>query len=331
MHPLRFQPLLRRYLWGGTRLGADLRKPVGDDPQAAESWELVDLEGDQSVVSHGKLAGTTLGEIVRHHPAALFGRHHRDTPGGIPRFPLLLKFLDTAAPLSVQVHPNDAQGSLLSPPSLGKTEAWVILAAEAGSKIYAGLKRGFDRDALAREVARGTCELCLHSFEPRAGDCVYLPAGAVHALGAGILLAEIQQTSDITYRLYDWNRVGPDGKSRALHIEESLAVIDFERGPVHPQSPVEVVIEPPVTGVRRERLATSEKFVIDRWQLNAPARIGGDDRFHILAVLEGAVDVEGDETTEPLHRGQSILIPASLGAIEVFPRPSAVLLDSFQP
>src|SRR5690606_25050283 len=124
-----------------------------------------------------------------------------------PRFPLLFKLLDAQKTLSVQVHPDDRRAALLNPPDYGKTEAWVVLDAEPGSLIYAGLKRGFDRHALAREIARGTVELCLHRFEPQPGDCVFIPAGVVHALGTGLLIAEIQQSSDTTYRLFDWNRV----------------------------------------------------------------------------------------------------------------------------
>ena len=149
----------------------------------------------------------------------------------------MFKFLDAQKTLSVQVHPNDDQAARLDPPDLGKTEAWVVLAAEPGSRIYAGLKRGFDRHALEREVHRGTCELCLHSFEPQPGDCVFIPAGTVHALGAGLVVAEIQQASDTTFRLFDWNRVDRDGKPRPLHIRESLDTINYLRGQVQPQTP----------------------------------------------------------------------------------------------
>ena len=214
LYPLRFEPIFRRYLWGGRRLGTVLGKPIGEGSDYAESWEVVDHGADQSRVAFGPLAGTTLGELVREHGHELLGRHHPQ-----PQFPLLIKLLDAQQKLSVQVHPNDEQAARLDTPDYGKTEAWVVLAAEPGSRIYAGLKRGFDRPALERELNRGTCELCLHHFEPRVGDCVFLPAGTVHALGGGLLIAEVQQSSDTTYRLFDWNRVGPDGRPRALHIE----------------------------------------------------------------------------------------------------------------
>ncbi len=160
--PLRFQPLFRQYLWGGRRLGTVLHKPIGEDDDYAESWEVVDHGEDQSVVAYGELAGQTLHQLVQEHTSELFGR---DAP--CHQFPLLFKLLDANQQLSVQVHPNDAQAAGLDPPDLGKTEAWFVLAAEPGSKIYAGLKGGFDRAALAREIANQTTELCLHEIHPR--------------------------------------------------------------------------------------------------------------------------------------------------------------------
>jgi len=196
MHPLPLAPVYRRYLWGGRRfatlLGREL--PPGDD--FAESWELVDRAADQSRVAAGPLAGTTLGELVRDRCRELLGRH-------APRaaFPLLFKFLDACRDLSVQVHPDDARAARLVPPDLGKTEAWYVIDAAAGSRIYAGLRDGVDRAALAAAVRAGRCSDVLHSFEPQPGDCVFIPAGTVHALGAGLVIAEIQECSDVTYRL----------------------------------------------------------------------------------------------------------------------------------
>lgn len=319
LYPLRFAPLFRRYLWGGRRLASELGKPLGEGDDYAESWEICDRGSDQSVVCAGPLAGTSLAHLVAERPRELYGER---PPAG--RFPLLLKFLDAQQTLSVQVHPADAQAALLTPPDLGKTEAWVILAAAPGSKVYAGLKRGFDRAAVERELARGTVELCLHTFEPSPGDCLFLPAGAVHALGAGLLVAEIQQSSDTTYRLFDWNRHGPDGQPRTLHLEQGLGVIDFELGPVGPQRPQ------PTERAEVERLVDCDKFVLDRWRLDRPAPVAGDGRCHLLAVLEGAVEVAGDPSGQPLAKGHSLLLPASVGAVTLAPTPSGVtLLDAW--
>ncbi|HEY2881416.1 MAG TPA: type I phosphomannose isomerase catalytic subunit [Pirellulales bacterium] len=318
--PLRFAPLLRRYLWGGRKLGTLLGKNIGEGNDYAESWELVDRGADQSVVLGGPLAGKTLADLVQNHGEELLGPHHPQS-----RFPLLFKFLDCEKTLSVQVHPNDAQAAQLNPPDFGKTEAWVVLDAAPGSLIYAGLKRGFDRAALAREVHRGTCELCLHKFEPRPGDCLFLPAGAVHALGAGLVIAEIQQSSDVTFRLFDWNRVGADGQPRPLHVEQALEAIDYSLGPINPLQPQ------PADELYIQRLAACDKFVLDRWALDRPQPIGGDGRFHLLAMLSGAVSVGGDPTGQPLTLGQTMLLPAAHPPCQLVPQPQATLLDIYLP
>jgi mannose-6-phosphate isomerase len=320
LYPLRFRPLFRRYLWGGRRLETVLGKQLGEGTDYAESWEVVDHGDDQSVVADGPLAGTTLGDLVAQHGKQLLGRHHPQS-----RFPLLFKFLDANRDLSVQVHPDDEAAAKLDPPDLGKTEAWVILHADPGSRIYAGLKRGFDRAALEREVHRGTTELCLHRFDPQAGDCVFIPAGTVHALGTGLVVAEIQQASDTTFRLFDWNRIGPDGKPRALHVQQALDAIDYDSGPVKPQTPQ------PTGRTHVSRLVHCDKFVLERWQFDGREPIGGDDRFHILSVIHGEVVVAGDPTDKPLATGQTMLLPASIGPVELSTIGPSLLLDMYLP
>jgi mannose-6-phosphate isomerase len=297
-----------------------LGKRLGQGEHYAESWEVVDHGDDQSRVAGGPLQGVALGELVRCDGKELLGRAHPQRS-----FPLLFKFLDAQRSLSVQVHPNDEQAAHLKPPDLGKTEAWVVLHAEPGSLIYAGLKRGFDRPALEREVNRGTTELCLHRFEPAPGDCVFIPAGTVHALGAGLVVAEIQQASDTTFRLFDWNRVGPDGKQRPLHVREALDTIDYSAGPVAPQKPQ------PIDDPRRQRLVECDKFILDRWRFRGTTTIGGDGRFHIVAGLEGAAIVAGDQAGRPLAKGETILLPALCGAVEVAAVQETVLLDAYLP
>ncbi|MFW6169501.1 MAG: type I phosphomannose isomerase catalytic subunit [Planctomycetota bacterium] len=319
-YPLRFKPILRRYLWGGRRLETVLGKPLPPGNDYAESWELVDHGADQSVVRSGPLGGATLHELVCRHGPALLGRHAPQ-----PQFPLLFKFLDAQKYLSVQVHPNDEQAACLSPPDHGKTEAWVVLHAEPGSRIYAGLKPGVDRTTLRDAIAAGTAEQCLHGVQPSVGDCLLIPAGTVHALGAGLVIAEIQQSSDTTYRLYDWNRVGPDGQPRRLHVEEALAVIDFEAGPVSPRS-----AESASAG-HVQRLVTCDKFVVDRRQLDAPHSIAGDQRCHLLVPLQGSLNVERDAAPAALRPGQTSLVPAAAGPLRVSPRDSATLLDIYLP
>ena len=318
--PLRFQPLLRRYVWGNRRLETHLGKRLGPGDDYAESWEICDHGPEQSVVLAGPAAGATLGELVRCRAAEIFGRLPPE-----PQFPLLLKFLDAARPLSVQVHPNDSQATRLDPPDRGKTEAWVILAAEPDSTIYAGLRPGVTRQALADALRNGTCAELLHRFQPRPGDCLFLPAGIVHALGQGLLVAEIQQSSDVTFRLFDWNRLGADGKPRPLHVEQGLEVVDFGRGPIDPQPPQ------PTDRSWVSRLVTCEKFILERWEFAHAETAGGDGRFHVLCVLEGAVRVQGDPAPGPLLRGQTALLPGAAGAVRLAPLGRTVLLDAFLP
>lgn len=329
--PLRFRPLFRRYLWGGRRLGAWLGKPIGAESDYAESWELVDHGADQSVVAAGPQEGATLGELLASRADELIGRQAERLPrvalgGGCamrPQFPLLVKFLDAHQNLSVQVHPNDAQAACRMPPDLGKTEAWVVLHREPGAKIYAGLKRGLDRQAFEREVHRGMTESCLHQFEPNVGDCIFIPAGTVHALGAGLVVAEIQQSSDTTFRIFDWNRVGPDGKPRPLHLREALDVIDFVSGPVQP------CVAAKTADASRERLVACDKFTLDRWRWEgaATASVGGDGGCRLLVVVAGEVRVAGDPTGGSLRTGETMLLPASLGPVPVETGGAAALLE----
>jgi len=320
LYPLRFRPIFRQSIWGGRRLKTSLGKSIGDGNDFAESWEIVDHGADQSVVRTGTFEGMSLGELVVRHGQELLGRHHPR-----PRFPLLLKFLDAHRDLSVQVHPNDKQGSQLDPPDLGKTEAWVILEAEPGSKVYAGLSGGVGPDELRQAIGKGMTESCLHQVEVKPGDCLFIPAGTVHALGSGLVVFEVQQASDATYRLFDWNRVDADGKPRQLHIEEAMGVINFDYGPVDPVSPLasedlDVV-----------RLVNCDKFVLDRWSFNRRGTIPDDQRCHLLAVLSGSVTVEQDASGAPLTRGQTMLVPASCGELTIATDESTVLLDMYLP
>lgn len=336
LYPLHFRPLFRQYLWGGRRLETVLCKSIGPGDHFAESWELVDHGPDQSVVESGPLAGATLGELVATRGPELLGRHHPQ-----PRFPLLVKFLDARETLSVQVHPDDAAAAKAVPPDSGKTEAWVVLAAEPGATIYAGLKPGVDRRQLAAAIGQGTCADCLHSFQPQPGDCVFLPAGTVHALGAGLLVAEIQQASDITYRLFDWNRVGPDGKARALHVEQGLAVIDYGRGPVascvpRPSRPCSK--DAPRSNTAETavahgavRLVECDKFVLDRWEIDAPQAIQCNGRCRVVVVLEGAMEIAGDPAGAALARGGTVLLPACLGDVRLNPLGRTVFLEASLP
>lgn len=315
LYPLRFHPILRRYLWGGRRL-AQLGKPIGDQT-CAESWEICDRDDDQSVVAEGPLAGSTLRKLIETRGPELLGARSREA-----RFPLLIKLLDTEQPLSVQVHPDDRQAAALDPPERGKTEAWVVLDAKPGSFLLAGLKRGFDRQAFARELHRGTAELCLARFEPRAGDCFFIPAGTVHALGPGLLVAEVQQSSDVTYRLWDWNRVDAEGRSRELHLAAGLAAVDDRLAPTGPVDPQ------PTDHAACQRLVDSDYFRIDRWTLTEPLELSLEDHFRVLLVVGGAVSIEwAANKSYPARQGETYLLPACLERVRIAPHPDAVALE----
>ena len=317
--PLVLGPIYRRYLWGGRRFatafGRDL--PAGED--FAESWELVDRSQDQSLVAAGPLAGTPLGELVRTRGRELFGR----SAGG-REFPLLFKFLDAHRVLSVQVHPDDARAARLDPPDRGKTEAWYVVAAEPGSLIYAGLREGVDQSTLAAAIRAGTCAEVLHAFEPVAGDCVFIPAGTVHAIGAGLLVAEIQQSSDVTYRLFDWNRTGPDGQPRPLHVEAGVEAVS-RFGPVLPTR------GQPTADPAVRRLVDGEFFILDEVCPGDSWLADSEGRCQFLAVLTGGIHLPARWSQPALGPGGCLLLPASAGAQELTADPGTRLLRVILP
>jgi mannose-6-phosphate isomerase len=322
LHPLRFEPIFKRLIWGGRRLSTVLHKPIGEGSEYAESWEISDHRADVSRVADGRFAGSTLRDLVRDHGKDLFG----PAVGCRDQFPLLVKFIDAQRDLSVQVHPDDARGRRLADDN-GKTETWVVVHAEPGSRIYAGLKPGTDRAGMAAAIEAGTVESLLHWFPARAGDCILIPAGTVHAIGAGVVLAEVQQMSDATFRLHDWGRTGPDGQPRRLHTAEALESIDFEAGPIAPMA----TSAEPMPGGSRERLARSDYFALDRLTLEGPSTIGEPDRFTIVLGLGGEVDVHSGDSSVALELGQTLLLPASIGPCQVVPRGRATLLTCIVP
>jgi mannose-6-phosphate isomerase len=323
LYPLRFTPILRRLIWGGRRLGTVLHKPIGDASDYAESWEISDYRDAVSIVENGSLAGSTIRELIQWYGSGLLGR----ALGSRDQFPLLVKYIDAHQDLSVQVHPDDAKGRRLAGDS-GKTETWVILEADPGSVIYAGLKRGTGRSEFADAIRSGRVEPFLHRVEPKTGDCILIESGTVHAIGAGVLLAEIQQTSDATFRVYDWGRVGPDGKPRTLHIEQALEAIDLERGPVEPITPR---IEPLSGGGNREHLSRSAYFSLERLNVSQSTPVGQPDRFTILMSLAGAFELQHRAESTRVEFGQTVLIPAELSACEVVPQGETRILTCVVP
>ena len=324
VYPLRFAPVLKHYTWGGRRLAARLGRDAPAGP-LAESWEISAHANGPTPVTAGPLAGADLAELLGRMGLDLVGRRNAAAIER-RRFPLLVKLLDAAEWLSVQVHPDD-RWALARENDQGKTEMWVVLEADPGAELIFGFEPGVDRDAFAEAIEGGEAERWLHRAPVARGDVFFLRPGTVHALGPGILLAEIQQSSDVTYRVFDWNRGQPD---RPLHLDRALAVLDFRIVRPGPAVPVTRVGD----GWVDETLATCPHFETRRLRLGRGAVWRGDcdgETFEIWGALEGSAALAwsgGEETLEPI---EWTLLPASLGEFELRAEASATLLRALTP
>jgi mannose-6-phosphate isomerase len=303
--PFRFVPFLRPMVWGGRRLGESLGKKLETGERYGESWELSDHPLHRSVVAEGPFAGQTLHDLMTRDPEGLLGSGAQSTS----TFPWLVKFLDAEDWLSVQVHPGEEAIRRLWPGEGSKTEAWFVIDARPGSRIYAGLVPGVDENKFGAALTGGNVIECLHSFEPKAGDSVFLPAGTVHAVGGGVLMAEVQQTSDATFRLFDWNRRDAQGKSRTLHIEEGLASIDWSQGPVHPLHARGFADH---ADESRQILARCPYFILEYFQTGQPVACGGEGMLQVLIPLNGSALMEHPAGEKPFARGRVWLLPAAM-------------------
>jgi mannose-6-phosphate isomerase len=313
LYPLQFTTLYKQRVWGGDRLTATLGKTLPPDGPVGESWELVDLQDDQSRVSGGPLAGVELQVLVRERYDELMGPVGLD--GG--RFPMLVKYIDASQTLSVQVHPDpDAVAELGGRP---KSEAWYILDAEPGAVLYLGLREGTSREAFAAAIAGGTVEALLDQVPATPGTLVPVRPGTVHAIGAGVLLAEVQQPSDTTYRVYDWGRTGLDGKPRELHTEAALTSIRFA--------------EPP-PGIAASGSADMGVFQVrEAVVAEAPLAIDGAGPAVLVGLMGEARIISDAFAPVQCSRGQVILVPHSCRAarLEAANAPARVLLTTFPP
>lgn len=307
--PLRFEPIFKSLVWGGARLEPMFGRP-SSGALIGEVWLLSDVDGNESVVKSGAQKGRTLRELCRDHRDALLG----DTPLAEGRFPLLLKLIDAKKELSVQVHPTDEQAARMRPGQLGKTEAWVVLDRDpATSLLYVGLRDGVTEADLREGIRVNAAADALHRFVPEIGDAILLDAGTVHAIGKDLLLFEVQQTSDITYRLYDWGRVDAHGVSRPLHVDEGLACTSFDRGPVGP-----------ARASVGEPLVSCRYFTLDRVTVKGRAELGRAGTCTAYVCIDGEGALDG----EPLHRGDTVLVPARHGAVVVESATGVTLLAS---
>ncbi|MGA2594798.1 MAG: type I phosphomannose isomerase catalytic subunit [Bryobacteraceae bacterium] len=320
MYPLRFEPIYQYRLWGGRRLADLLAAPLPGDGPIGEAWVLSDRGDHPSQVANGSLKGRTVGQLLEQFQEQLMGK----LAGRFRRFPLLLKFLDAREMLSVQVHPSDAHKDLLPAGETGKTEAWVVLEAGPESVIYAGLKPGIDADDLRRALASGTLADILVPLTPKPGDGVFIPAGTVHALGGGIVVFEVQQNSDVTFRLYDWEHVdAKTGQPRPLQVDRALACIDFDQGAARLVAPVVEATTP----VERERLFHCEQFRLWRLRGQSPFTVGAAGVPRVLVCIEGVGQVEHGGATYAAGKGDVWLLPAAIGACTFQPRGAVNVLE----
>jgi mannose-6-phosphate isomerase len=319
LYPLRFEPIYQYRPWGGRRLTTLLSAALPGEGPIGESWLLSDRDTHSSVIANGELKGRTLGELLKQWPEQVLGRRAQH----FPRFPLLLKFLDVRGSLSVQVHPSDTQAAYLPAGESGKTEAWVVMAVGPEGMIYAGLAPNTSAFTLREALAKGTVADELASFAPKSGDGVFIAAGTVHSL-RDVVVFEVQENSDVTLRLYDWNHV--DGKThqrRPLQVEEALACINFAQGAIDPIVP-EVEEKAPLL---RERLFDCPHFELWRLRSDSPFTVGAIGLPRVLVCIGGEGNVRYEGSDYHFGKGDVLLLPAVVGACLCHPNGSISLLE----
>jgi mannose-6-phosphate isomerase len=340
LYPLTFHPIFKERVWGGREIERLYGKKLPPGAPIGESWEISDRPGDASIIANGPLAGKNLRWLMENHRAELLGNAK---PANENRFPLLIKILDAREKLSLQVHPPRFAGSAgISPASsLGesgttrrrdgsapsasepKTEMWFIADAAPGAELFVGLKRGVTRAEFERRVQDGSVAQCFYHVPVRAGDAMFLPSGRVHAIGAGLVIFEIQQNSDTTYRVFDWNRVGLDGKPRELHVAQSLASIDF--GDFEPS-----LVEQKFSGddkIKMRPLVNDPLFNVEAVEMKTGTSLDLKPcKLQIVATVHGKLEVRSGSNSVNLSAGQFCLVPACLERTEVLAKSEATLL-----
>jgi len=308
LYPLTFQPIFKERVWGGRNLASLYRKQLPADVPIGESWEITDRPEGVSVITNGPLAGKDLHWLMAHHAEELLGPAKSQSG----RFPLLVKLLDAQDDLSLQVHPPAEVAAKLG--GEPKTEMWYVAQATPTAQIYVGLKNGVTREEFERKVRDGSVADCFHRHTVQAGDAMFLPSGRVHAIGAGSVLFEIQQNSDTTYRVFDWNRVGLEGKPRDLHIEQAMASINF-----NDFEPAKVVTSSSASkSLSRRSLVDHELFSVDLLSLppksSLPLKHTGP---LVVAATDSSVSIYSDGAPVRLSAGQFAVIPASVSEVSL--------------
>ena len=320
LYPLSFHPILKEKIWGGGKLKTLFGK-ISSAKNIGESWELSGCEGDESVVANGFLEGNNISELVEVYMDKLVGYEVYQQFG--TQFPLLFKFIDASQNLSIQVHPNDEIASERHN-SCGKTEMWYVVDAEEDAELIIGFANDSNKEDYQEAVEDGSVEELLQHIKVEKGNVFFIPAGLVHAICKGVVIAEIQQTNDITYRIYDYKRTDSDGNERELHIEQALDVIDFsacKKPKIHPKKELNQII----------LLVECEYFTVNLVQLDkAFTRNYGDiASFKTYMCTEGSCEIEFADTKTLINKGDTLLIPACITEINILPKTEVTLLETY--
>ncbi len=321
LYPLKFKPIIKERIWGGTRLRDVLNKKIKND-KAGESWEISGYPGDVSKVKNGFLSGNSLEEIIEVYMGDLVGDKIFEQFGTL--FPLLIKFIDANDRLSVQVHPDDELAEKQFS-SYGKTEMWYIIDSEKNAELISGFNQPVDAAKYQLHLNQKTLDQILNKETVATGDTFFLPAGRIHAIGAGILLAEIQQTSDVTLRVYDYDRLDNKGKPRELHTEKALEAIDF-----NPADSYRTIYKREKG--KRNNVVTCKYFTTNYHDLTSPVQMDYHtlDSFVIYMCLEGSFQIKYyEKETEKITKGETVLIPSELKKLEIIPEGQAVFLEVY--
>jgi len=321
LYPLKFETILKEKVWGGSTLVSMYNKKSSASLKIGESWELSAVAGDRSVISNGFLAGNNIEELIEVYMGDLTGDTIFDKFGN--EFPLLIKFIEAQEDLSVQVHPGNELARKRHQ-AYGKTEMWHILESNKDSKIYTGFKEGVTRESYEAALKNGTIEGLLNVENAEPGDTFFTPAGRVHAIGAGIVLVEIQQTSDITYRIYDWNRKTTGKVKRELHTELALDAIDFNQ-----KGPNKIRVEPALN--KTENLVSCEFFNTNIISFNRAIdkEYYFNDSFVVYICLDGEFSICWDGNSDIVTKGETILLPAMIKEVTLKPGSEARLLEIY--
>lgn len=322
LYPLKFEPILKDKIWGGTRLKTMLYKEISPANCCGESWEMSGLVGDESMITNGFLAENNLNELLEIYMTELVGEKNYEKYG--LGFPLLIKFIDAQDNLSVQVHPDDELAQRKYGQS-GKTEMWHVIASEPGSGLYVGFNKTVSKAQFEEAIANGTVEEVLQFYPVQPGDTFMIPAGTVHAIGKGVLLAEIQQPSDITFRVFDWNRLDDEGNSRELHVQEALEAIDFD----HQTDNFKVEYQPQLN--KTVRLVRSQYFNTSLLEFDQPLNKSfvEIDSFVIYMCLDGQILLAYGDERERLETGEVVLIPAEMEEVQLLPARKSKVLEVY--